>query len=182
MAKRDQQRVAREAVHRLPQRRLVEDDLDELPAAGRRSHHADHMVAGLQHGLDGIDDGRPYRDGPHVDVVVDRRRQIGAGEQTPLLPHLDGDRTGADALEDLPRQRFRDHARGGGVQHQRRGARRGDAVVQAVDPEIRDRGHIDHQAGDHDEGNGQQQQLAGQAEPARRRRPRRFNGRLVVGR
>ena len=33
----------------------------------------------------------------HVDIVVDRRRQIGAGQQPALLPHLDGDRAGADA-------------------------------------------------------------------------------------
>ena len=35
---------------------------------------------------------------PHVDVMVDRVRQVGAGEQAALLPHLDGHRAGADAL------------------------------------------------------------------------------------
>ena len=48
----------------------------------------------------------------HVDVMVDRRRQIGAGQQPALLAHLDGDRAGADAGEDLPRQRVRHHAEG----------------------------------------------------------------------
>jgi hypothetical protein len=138
------------------------------------------MIVGLQHGLEGIDDRRPYRDGPHVDVMVDRRRQIGAGEQAPLLSHLDGDRAGADALQDLPRQRIRDHAQRRRVQHQRRGTRCRDAVVQAIDPEVRDRGHVDHQAGDHDERDRQQQQFAGKAEPAPRCWPRRFNGWLVV--
>ena len=64
-----------------------------------------------------------------------------------------------------------------GIQHQRGGVGRREAVVQPVDPEIRDRGHVDHQAGDHHERDGQQQQLAGQAEPPRRLRPRR----LMVG-
>ena len=105
---------------------------------------------------------------PHVDVMVDRRRQIGAGEQAALLPHLDRHRAGADALENLPRQRIRDHARRRRVQHQRRGTGRRDAVVEPVHAEIRDRRHVDHQAGDHDQRNGEQQQLAGQAEPARR--------------
>ena len=161
---------------------FVDHDLDELRAAGRRAHHADRLVAALQHGFEGIDDRRPHRHGAHVDVMIDRRRQIGAGEQPALLPHLDGDRARADAAEDLPRQRIRDHARGCGIQHQRRGVGRRQPVVQPVDPEIGDRGHVDQQSGDHDQRDGQQQQLAGQAEPARRHGPRRFDGRLVVGR
>ena len=104
----------------------------------------------------------------HVDIVIDRRRQIGAGQQPALLPHLDGDRARADAGQDLPRQRIRDHARRGGIQHQRRGIRRRQPVVQPVHPEIGDRGHVDQHSRDHDQRNGQQQQLAGQAEPARR--------------
>ncbi len=137
-------------------------------AAGRGPDHADGLVAGLQHGLEGIDDRRPHRHGPHVDVMVDRRRQVGAGEQAALLPHLDGDRAGADAVENLPRQRIRHHARGRGVQHQRGGIGRREAVVEPVHAEIGDRRHVDHQPGDHDQRDGEQQQLAGQAEPARR--------------
>ena len=61
------------------------------------------------------------------------------------------------------------------IQHQRRGAGRRDAVVEPVHAEIGDRRHVDHQAGDHDQRNGEQQQLAGQAEPARAAwRPRRL--------
>ena len=60
-----------------------------------------------------------------------------------------------------------------GIQHQRRGVRRRQPVVQPVHPEIGDRGHVDQHSGDHHQRNGQQQQLAGQAEPARRLRPRR---------
>ena len=94
---RDQQQVAGKAVHRLPQRQFVDHDLDELRAAGRRPDHADRLVAGLQHDLERIDDRRPHRHVAHVDVVIDRRRQVGAGEQPALLPHLDGDRARADA-------------------------------------------------------------------------------------
>jgi hypothetical protein len=37
------------------------------------------------------------------------------------------------------------------------------AIVQPIDPEVCDRGHIDQHFGDHDQRNSQQQQLAGQA-------------------
>ena len=178
---RDQQQIAGKPVHRLAQRHLVDHDLDELRAARRRPDHADRLVAALQHDLEGIDDRRPHRHGPHVDVVIDRRRQIGAGQQPALLPHLDGDRARADAVEDLPRQRIRNHARGRGIEHQRRGIRRRQPVVQPVHPEIGDRGHVDQHFRDHHQRNGQQQQLAGQAEPARRLRPRRSGCRLFVG-
>ena len=104
----------------------------------------------------------------HVDVVIDRRRQIGAGEQPALLAHLDGDRARADAVEDLPRQRIRHHAERRGIEHQRGGVGRRQPVVEPVDPEIGDRGHVDQHSRDHHQRNGQQQQLAGQAEPARR--------------
>ena len=73
---RDQQQVAGEPVHRLAQRQLVDHDLDELRAARRRADHADRLVAALQHGLEGIDDRRPHRHGSHVDIVIDRRRQV----------------------------------------------------------------------------------------------------------
>ncbi len=67
-------------------------------AARRRADHADRLVAAFQHDLEGIDDRRPHRHRSHVDIVIDRRRQIGAGQQPALLPHLDGDRARADAV------------------------------------------------------------------------------------
>ena len=179
-AQRDQQQIAGKPVHRLAQRRFVDHDLDELRAARRRPDHADRLVAAFQHGLERIDDRRPRRHRPHVDVMVDRRRQIGARQQPALLAHLDGDRARADAVEDLPRQRIRHHARRRGIQHQRRGIRRRQPVVQPVHPEIRDRGHVDQHFRDHHQRNGEQQQLAGQAEPARRPRPRRSGCSAVV--
>ncbi len=172
------QQVAGEHVHRPAQRRLVDDRLDELRAAGRRPDHADGLVAGLEHHLERIDDGGPHRHRSHVDVMIDCRRQVGAGQQPALLTHLDGDRAGADAAEDFARQRIRHHAGGRRVQHQRGGVGRRQPVVQPVHPEIGDRGHIDQDFRDHHQRNGQQQQLAGQAEPARRQRPQVFGDRL----
>ena len=128
---------------------------------------ADRLVAALQHDFERIDDRRPHRHRAHVDVMIDLRRQIGAGQQAALLAHLDGDRARADAAEDLPRQRIRHHARGRGIEHQRGGIRRRQPVVEPVDPEIGDRGHVDQHFRDHHQRNREQQQLAGQAEPPR---------------
>ncbi len=77
---RNQEQVAREPVHRLTQRQFVDHDFDELPAAGRLTDHADRLVAGFKHGLERIDDRGPRGQGPHVDIVIDRRRQTGAGQ------------------------------------------------------------------------------------------------------
>ncbi len=170
---RDQQQIAGKPVHRLTQRRLVDHDLDELPAAGRRTDDANGLVATLKHHLEGIDDRRPHRHRSHVDIVIDRRRQAGAGQKPALLPHLDRDRAGADGGQYLPRQRVRNHAQRRGIQHQRCGVRRRQPVVQPVHPEIGNGGHVDQHARDHDQRDGEQQQLAGQAKPARRLWPRR---------
>ena len=99
---RDQQRhhehVAREAVHRLPQRLLVDHDLDELRAARRLARPRGWR------GCRAPASSRTHRRSPrhtvmvaHVDVVVDLLRQVGAREQPALLAHLDGDRARADA-------------------------------------------------------------------------------------
>ena len=44
---RDQEQIAGKPVHRLTQRQLIDHDLDELPAAGRRADHADRLIAAL---------------------------------------------------------------------------------------------------------------------------------------
>ena len=71
-----------------------------------------------------------------------------------------------------PRQRIRHHAERRRIEHQRRRVGRGDAVVEPVDPEVGDRGHIEQDGRDHHQGDGQQQQLAGQAKPTRSARSR----------
>ncbi|MGY3583835.1 hypothetical protein ACVIF9_002512 [Bradyrhizobium sp. USDA 4350] len=177
---RDHQNVAREAVHRLPQRFLVDHDLDELRLARRGPDHADGLVTVLEHDLEGIDDRRPYRHGPHVDIMVDRGRQVSAGEQAALLAELDGDGAGADAGQDLPRQRIRHQAGRGGIEHQRRGVGGGQAVIEPVHPEVGDGRHVDQEPGDHHQRNRQQQKLARQPEPKGRLGPLLLRGRLIV--
>jgi hypothetical protein len=103
--------------------------------------------------------------------MVDRLRQIGAGQKPPLLAHFDGDRARADAAEDLARQRLRHHAGRRRIEHQRRRVRRGQPIIETIDPEIRDRGHVDQHFRDHHQRNRKQQQLAGQAKPAQRPGP-----------
>ena len=63
------------------------------------------------------------------------------------------------------------------IEHQCGGVGRRQPVVEPVHPEIGDRGHVDQHSRYHHQRNRQQQQLAGQAKPARRHRPRRFGGR-----
>ena len=166
---RDQQQIAREAVHRLAQRQLVDHDLDELRAAGRRAR---------PRGSPGCRSPAWSRTNRRSPTTPSSSRMsmswsIAAGRSAlassrRCWPILMATARAPMLLEDLPRQRIRDHARGRGIQHQRRGIGRRQPVVEPVHPEIRDRGHVDQHVRDHDQRNGQQQQLAGQAEPARR--------------
>ena len=121
--------------------------------------------------VEGIEDGAVPRHVAHVDVVVDHRRHFGDGEQPALRAHLHRHGAGADAAEDLPRQAFGHHAARRRVQHQRRGVGGGEPVVQPVEPEVRDRRHIDQHFRDHHEQDREDEELAGQTEP--RRRPAR---------
>ena len=98
---RDQNEVAGEPVDRLSQRQFVDHDLDELRPARGRAHHADRLVAVIEHDVERVGDRLPHRERTHVDVAVDRGRQVGAGEQPPLLAHLDGHRPRADAAQDV---------------------------------------------------------------------------------
>ena len=134
---RDQQQVAGKPIHRLTQRGLIDHHLDELPAAGRRPDDADRLIAGLEHHLEGSDDRGPGRQRAHIDVVVDGARKTSARQQPPLLPELDGHSPRPDAVEDLPRQRFRHHAGGRRIQNQGCGVGRRQARVKPVHPEVR---------------------------------------------
>ena len=113
----------------------------------------------------------------HVDVVMDRRRHVGDGEQAALVAHLHRDRLRADAVEHLPRQAVRHRCRSApALQHQRGGVRGGEPVVQPVQPEIGDRRHVDQHFRDHHEQDREDEELARQAEA------RRARARLVVRR
>ena len=91
------------------------------------------------------------------------------GEQPALRAHLHGDRAGADAAEDLPRQALGHHAARRRIEHQRRGVGGGEPVVQPVEPEIGDRRHIDQHFRDHHEQDREDEELAGQPERSARR-------------
>ena len=62
------------------------------------------------------------------------------------------------------------HAVGAGLQHQRRGVRGGEPVLQPVQAEVGDRRHVDQHFRDHHEQDREHEQLAGQARCARARR------------
>ena len=116
---RDHHDVAGEAVHRLPQRQLVGDDLHELGGADAGPDDPDGLVAGLQHHPERAGDRLPRRHVAQVDVVLDGGGQIVAGEQATLLAHLDGDGARIDAFQDLARERIGDHAERRRIEHQR---------------------------------------------------------------
>ncbi len=173
---RDQQQVAGEAQHRLAQRRLVDDDLDEAVAARRRADGADHPpVAGDQR-LEGLRHRLPGADVAHVGMVVDLRRHVGRGEQAARIVALQGDGDGADAAQQFLGQLRRDHAVRCRIEHEGRGTGAGEPVGQPVEAEGGDRRYENQHLGEQHEGKGEGEQLAGQAEMARRLRRRGGGG------
>jgi hypothetical protein len=97
----------------------------------------------------------------HVDDVADRGWHLRGREQAALLTHLHRHGPGADALQDLARDRVRHHAVGGGLEHQRRGIGGGQAVVEPVQAKVGDRRHIDQHLRDHHEQQREDEELAG---------------------
>ncbi len=77
--------------------------------------------------------------------------RFGGGEQAALLAHLHRHCPGADAVENLPGETLRHHAARRRVEHQRRGVRGGQAVVEPGQAEIRDRRHVDQHFRQHHE-------------------------------
>ena len=109
-------------------------------------------------------DGAPPRHVAHVDVVLDLGRHVGGGQQPALVAHLHRHRARADAVENLLGQAFRHHAARRRIEHQRRGVRGGQAIVEPVEPEIGDRRHVNENFRHHHEQDGEEQQLAGQTD------------------
>ena len=97
----------------------------------------------------------------HVDDVADGGRHLPGRQQAALLAHLHRHRAGADAVQDLTRDRVRDHAVRRGLEHQRRGVSGGEAVVEPVQAEVGDRGDIDQHFRDHHEQQREDEELAG---------------------
>ena len=116
---------------------------------------------------EGVDDGAVERHVTDVDELVDFiRREIIARQHPARLVHLHHDGLGANAVEQLLNKAFRHHVARRGVEHQRGGMRRCEAIIEPHDAEIRDRRHVDHDFRDHHEQCRQQQQLARQAKAA----------------
>ena len=104
--------------------------------------------------------GRP-RDGSACGMSLTRK-------QLALVAHFDRDHLGADAVENLLHHLGRqvDLVALGclRVEHERNGARDREPVGEPVQPEIRDRRHIDQHFRDHHEQDREQQKLAREAE------------------
>ena len=169
---RQHQDVDGERPHRLAQRSLVENDLEEIATHRRGTDHAHHVTrfAGEQ-GLECVDDRVEPGPLPHVDVLRDFGRHVGSGEQAALVAHLHGDSARADAVENLFREAFGHHAARCCIEHERGRMRGGKPVVQPVQAEIRDRRNVNQNFRHHHEQDGEQQQLSGKADARLPRRP-----------
>ena len=138
------------------------------PPRGACSDHAQNVIFVIGQGLECVDDRRACHDTSRMSNSrctcggTIRKWRAGAAA-TPVFmataraPMLD---------ENLARQAFRHHAARRGVEHERRGMRGMQLVVQPVETEIGDRRHIDQHFRQHHEQDREQQQLAGQSESA----------------
>ena len=153
---------------------FVDHDLDEVAAHRRRTDHAhDVVVAATNSVSKRIDDrvaARRHRAGRRRDgpPAACRDRRAG-GAACPIFM--------ATALAPMLSRiwrasALRHHAARRGVEHQRGGVRGREPVVQPVEPEVRDRRHIDQHFRDHHEQDREHQQLARQAEARRARAAR----------
>ena len=162
--------ISSDSSRMLVEKRLVQHDLDEVAAARRRADHADRVGVVAEERVERVGDGAVPRHVAHVDLVMHHLRHVGGRKQAALRARLHRHRAGADAAENLPRQSVRHHAARRCIEHQRRGVGGGEAVVEPVQAEVRDRRHVDQHFGDHHEQDRQDQELAGQAKPHRSRR------------
>ena len=85
-------------------------------------------------------------------------------------------------VEDLLGETFRHHAARRGIEHQRGGMRGGQPIVEPVEPEIGDRRHVNQNFRHHHEQDGEEQQLAGQADARTRARRRGRRRRVAMSR
>ena len=159
--------------HRLAQRRFVEHDFEEFALRHRRRpDHPDHVarlaynsvsnasMMARHHGTLRMSISCSISDG--TSDAASRRRCVPIFIATARAPML---------LQDLLGETLRHHAARRGIEHQRGGVRGGEPVVEPVEPEIGDRRHVDQNFRHHHEQDGEEQQLAGQADArgARRR-------------
>ena len=164
---RQQQDVARERQQGGAQRALVEDELDGLDAAHAVPDHPDRTPGGVEQRRERAADQRQPVGVAQVDDARAGRRRLPARQHAPRSPP-----SSAIARAPTPERRRASRAvaeplRRRGLQDQGRDLRGGDPVRQPVAAEVGDRGHVDQHLGDHDEGDGEDEQPAGQAEHAR---------------
>ena len=175
---RQQQDVPGEAQHRLAQRLLVEHDLDELAAHRRRADHAHDVGVVAEQRVEGVDDGAVPAHVAHVDVVVDgRAASRSTASRRRCWPIFMATARAPIAVEDLARHRLRHHAARRRLEHQRGGVGGGQPVVEPVQPEIGDRGHIDQHFRDHHEQDREDEELARQSQARHARAGRSFRRR-----
>ena len=108
------------------QRRLVENDLDEVTAHRRRAEHPHDVGAEtVQNKVSNASRTARHHDMSRMSMLWLMAGGISDdGQQPALVAHLHRDRVGADAVENLLGQAFRHHAARRGVEHQRGGMRR----------------------------------------------------------
>ena len=164
--------LTEKAQHRLAQRRFVENDFEELACRHRRRPDHAHDVVRLAE-QQRIESRRRWRATTITlristsCAIVDGH--VGRGQQPALVAHFHGHRARADAGENAPRQAFRNHAARGGIEHERGGVGGRQPVVEPVQAKVGDQRHVDQHFRQHHENDGEEQQLAGQADaqPAR---------------
>ena len=157
---RQQKNIHRIAQHGAAQRPLVHDQFDIFAAHRRRADHPHHIGAGIEHDLEGIDDGIDRGGAAHVVGVVDGGRHVVDGQHAAALAHLHGDGAGADRVEDLLGEAVGHHAVRRGFEHQRRGIAGCEAVLEPGDAEIGHRRHIDQHFRDHHEQDREDEELS----------------------
>jgi len=117
-----------------------------------------------------VAEARRARAGAKIEGVVDLRGGIGGQHKTALVAALERHGAHLGGAQQFGAQRIRDDAPRHGLGRQRRELGGGETIVQPADAEVGNGGNEYQHLGQHDEADGQQQQLGGQAKPATFRR------------
>ena len=166
---RQRQDALRIAEHLAPQRRLLQDHLDQgLAILGRYADDPQDAAAVVHERHEGIADQAEEAGLAQVIAGVDRAR--GGHHQHQLAGARPGqaDRIGAHVVEQLALQVLADHLVRRRLQRQDRQVRGGQAFLEIDQPETADRRRVDQHLGQHHEGDGQQQEPRRQALGQRR--------------
>jgi hypothetical protein len=158
---REQEDVARELDHGRPQRRLVEDQLDEVRPGHARADDADRVRRGGQQHRECVSDERVPLRVPQIHRAVDAWRHGIKGEEPPRAAAAYGDGACADPGKQARLEIGAQTLAGRRVEHHGRNLCRGKPVAEPVAAEVRHRRHVDQDLGDEDEEDGQREQTRG---------------------